>query len=513
MASERLTMRKAKEILRLHFGLSLGKRQIARSCGISHSTVLEYIRRAEHAGLGWPLPEGIDDATLESRLFPMERAGRWLPRQEPDFQELHRELSKKGVTLQLLWQEYKGHCPEGFEYSQFCLRYKAWAKTLDVTLKQHYRAGEKLFVDFAGKTIAIVDSLSGEKTDANIFVAVLGASNYTYAEAVLNQSLPCWIGCNVRALEYLGGVPEIIVPDNLRAAVSKACRYEPDLNPTYRDMAEHYGTVIIPARAGKPRDKAKVETAVLIVTRWIIAALRNHTFFSLSELNQKIRELLQRLNTRSFKKIQGSRQSLFESIDRPALRRLPLERYQYAEWKKATVNIDYHIEVDGHFYSVPYLLVRKPVDVRMTVETIEAYFKAKRVAMHRRSNRRGGFTTVNEHRQASHQRHLEWTPSRIVSWAQKTGPNTAQLVEQIMMNKPHPEQGYRSCLGILRLEKKYSAERLEEAARRALAIKSYSYWSVKSILVNGLDKLPIPQETEVTLIVQHDNIRGSQYYN
>ena len=239
MASERLTMRKAKEILRLHFGLSLGKRQIARSCGISHSTVLEYIRRAEHAGLGWPLPEGIDDATLESRLFPMERAGRWLPRQEPDFQELHRELSKKGVTLQLLWQEYKGHCPEGFEYSQFCLRYKAWAKTLDVTLKQHYRAGEKLFVDFAGKTIAIVDSLSGEKTDANIFVAVLGASNYTYAEAVLNQSLPCWIGCNVRALEYLGGVPEIIVPDNLRAAVSKACRYEPDLNPTYRDMAEH----------------------------------------------------------------------------------------------------------------------------------------------------------------------------------------------------------------------------------------------------------------------------------
>lgn len=515
MAQQRVSMRKTKEILRLHFDRRLGKRQIARSCNVSHSTVLDYLRRAQEAGLSWPLPEGIDDSALESLLFVprSEPAGRWPLRQQPDFQQMHHELSRSGVTLQLLWEEYKERYPEGYEYSQYCLLYRQWAKTLDIALRQQYRAGEKLFVDFAGTTVPLVDPATGERSDAHIFVAALGASNYTYAEAVLKEDLPSWIGCHVRAFEYIGGVPEIVIPDNLKAAVSKACRYEPDLNPTYRDLAEHYDTVVIPARPREPRDKAKVESAVMVVTRWILAALRKRTFFSLAELNKAIRELLERLNSRPFRKVDGSRRDLFERLDKPALRPLPRERYQYAQWKRATVTIDYHIEVDGHYYSVPYQLVRKPVEVRLTAHTVEAFFKSKRVAMHQRSSRKGAFTTASGHRPSAHQRHLEWTPSRIIQWAGQTGAHTAKLIEGILLSKPHPEQGYRSALGLLRLAKRYSPERLEAACQRALSLKAYSYRSVKSILQNGLDTVPLPEEPQEGMLpLAHDNIRGSAYY-
>lgn len=513
MPAERLSMRKMKEVLRLYFGLGLSKRQVARSCSISPSTVVEYIRKAELAGICWPLPDDIDDAALESLLFAEERSGRWLPRPEPEYAVLHRELRRKGVTLELLWQEYKDRFPEGYAYSQFCFLYRRWAKKLDLSLRQQYRAGEKLFVDFAGKTVDIINPHTGEITDAQIFVGVLGASNYTYAEAVASQSLPHWIACHVNMFEYFGGVAEILIPDNLKSGVDKSCRYEPDINPTYQDLAEHYGTVVIPARPGKPRDKAKVECGVLVVTRWILAALRNRQFFSIAELNIAIRELLSRLNNRPFKKLPGSRLSLFETIDKPALMPLPSDRYQYAEWKKAAVNIDYHIEVDSHYYSVPYQLVRSKVDVRMTTDVVEVFFKSKRVAMHQRSARRGSFTTIGEHRPSAHQRYLQWTPSRIISWAQSVGEHTGVLIEQILMSKPHPEQGYRSCLGILRLGKKYTPERLEQAARRAVTIKAYSYRSMKSILDNGLDKLPIHEHQEVLPVIQHDNIRGKAYYN
>jgi len=513
MPAERLSMRKMKEVLRLYFGLRLSKRQVARSCNISPSTVVEYIGRAELAGLGWPLPDDIDDAALESLLFAEERAGRWLPRPEPEYAVLHRELRRKGVTLELLWQEYKDRYPEGYEYSQFCLRYRQWAKKLDVTLRQQYRAGEKLFVDFAGKTVEVIDPHTGEITDCQIFVGVLGASNYTYAEAVADQRLASWCRCHVNMFEYFGGVADILIPDNLKSGVDKVCRYEPDINPTYRDLAEHYGTVVIPARAGKPRDKAKVECGVLVVTRWILAALRNRQFFSIGELNVAIRQLLERLNNRQFKKLPGSRRTLFESIDKPALNPLPHERYQYAEWKKAAVNIDYHIEVEGHYYSVPYQLVRSKVDVRMTADVVEVFFKSRRVALHQRSFSRGAFSTASEHRPAAHQKHLQWTPSRILSWAQSVGEHTGALIEHILMSKPHPEQGYRSCLGILRLGKKYTPERLEQAAQRAVTVKAYSYRSMKSILDNGLDRLPISDEQEVMPIIQHDNIRGMSYYN
>ena len=512
MSAERLSMRKIKEVLRLYFGLKLGYRPIARACNISHSTAADYISRAKAAGLGWPLPVDFDETTLEAKLFQNAVCNNEPIRPLPDLQSVHEELRHKGVTLQLLWLEYKERYPEGYQYTQFCEHYRRWQKTLDVSLRQEHRAGEKMFVDFAGKGIPIVNQYSGEITVAEIFVAVLGASNYTYAEAVLSQNLPSWIGCHTRAFDYYGGVSEIMVPDNLRAAVTKSCRYEPDLNPTYRDMAEHYGTVVIPARARKPKDKAKVEAAVLLVTRWITAVLRHHTFFSLTELNAKIRELLERLNSRKFKKLDCSRKDLFERIDKPALKPLPLNRYEYAEWKKATVNIDYHVEIEGHYYSAPYQLVRQQVEVRLTVNVIEMLYKGKRVAIHQRSFQKGKFTTLEEHRPKAHQKYLEWTPSRIIHWAERTGPSAAELVEKVMTIRPHPEQGFRSCIGIIRLGEKYGPDRLESACARALAINSHSYKSIRSILESGFDRIPLPKQ-EVMPIVEHDNIRGGNYYH
>ncbi|MEW6116918.1 MAG: IS21 family transposase [Nitrospirota bacterium] len=347
MANKKVSMRKIREILRLYYELKLGKKQIARACSVSPSTVVEYVRRAKKALISWPLPADLDDAAIEALLFPAEPSPKAAVRPLPPMEELHCDLRKKGVTLQLLWLEYKEKYPEGYQYSQFCERYRRWEKTVDVTLRQEHKAGEKMFVDFAGHTIPIVDSTTGEVTDAEVFVAVLGASNYTYAEAVSSQDLPSWIGAHVRAFEYFQGITALIIPDNLKSGVTKPCRYEPDLNPTYRDLCQHYGTVCIPARVRKPRDKAKVEAGVLLVTRWILAALRHHTFFSLAELNAKIRELLERLNGRPFRRLATTRKELFESIEKPSLKPLPATRYEYAEWKRTTVNIDYHIEVDG----------------------------------------------------------------------------------------------------------------------------------------------------------------------
>jgi len=518
MTQERVSMRKTKEVLRLYYDLKLSKRQIARSCNIAPSTVREYLRKAEQAGISWPLPDGMDDAALDARLFPEESAPAVGAHPHPDMEYMHQELTRKGVTRQLLWFEYKGKQPDGYEYSQFCELFRQWSKRLDVTLRQEHKAGEKLFVDFAGKGIEVINSATGEVAEAQIFVAVLGASNYTFVLAVPDQSLPWWITCHTRAFEYYGGLPEIIVPDNLKSGVSKACRYEPDLNPTYHRMGRHYGVAIIPARAGKPKDKAKVEAGVLVVTRWITAALRNFTFFSMAELNEKIAELLVKLNARKFRKLPTNRKELFEALEKSVLRPLPAEPYEYAEWKEAAaVNIDYHVEVDGHYYSVLYTLVGKKVGVWMTARTVEFLLNNKRVWLHPRSYVKGGYTTVKEHRPKSHQEYLKWTPSRIITWAAATGPQTAALVDAVIKARAHPEQGYRASLGILRLGKRYGKERLEAAARRALAIKAYSYTSVKSILKTGLDQLPLPlseaeERKEVTPII-HRNVRGSRYYH
>jgi len=515
MPAERLSMRKIKEVLRLKFELGLKNRQIARSCSINHGTVSDYISRAKAAGLEqWPLPADVDDAVLEARLFPPKLKPS-VVRPLPDWAMVHDELrANKHVTLQLIWQEYKQSNPDGYGYSRFCDLYHEWAGKLDVVLRQEHRAGEKLFVDYAGATVPIVDAKTGIVHEASIFVAVLGASNYTYAEATWNQDLPSWIGSHVRALEFFQGSPALVVPDNLKNAVVRPCRYEPDLNPTYQEMAAHYGFAVIPARVRKPRDKAKVEGGVLLVERWILAALRKQRFFTLAALNQAIAELLDRLNQRPFRKLAGSRASRFEKLDRPALRPLPSEPYVFAQWKKARVHIDYHVDVENHYYSVPYVLLHHQVDIRYTALTVEIFHRGQRVASHARSYKPGLHTTVNEHRPKSHQRYLEWTPQRLVHWAATVGPSTAELVGRILEARPHPEQGFRSCLGILRLGARFGVQRLEAAAKRALNRNACSYQSIKSILHTGLDRqpepeVPIPQRPPLF----HSNVRGTDYFN
>jgi transposase len=512
MPAQRLAMRHVTEVLRLKWSQGLSDRKIAQSLGISRPTVAEYVRRAQSAGLSWPLPATLDETALERLLFPPHLAIPSPRHPEPDWATVHHELKRKGVTLFLLWQEYKSTTPKGFQYSRFCQGYRAWTGTLDLVMRQSHRAGEKLFVDYAGQGIPVVNPHTGEVHEVAIFVAVLGASNYTYAEATWTQSLPDWIGSHVRTFAVLGGVPEVVVPDNLKAAVTRAHRYEPEINRTYAALAQHYGFAIIPARAAKPRDKAKVEVGVQVVERWMLARLRHHTFFSLAEVNAALHPLVPALNARPFKKLPGSRQGLFETLDRPALQPLPAQPYEYAEWKHARVNIDYHVEVDGHYYSVPYALVKQPLDVRLSAQVVELFHKGKRVASHRRSPLKGRHSTVAAHMPTAHQRYAEWTPQRLIHWAAHSGPATAQVVETMLASRPHPQQGFRSCLGIMRLGKRYSDERLEAACQRALALGACSYKSLESILKNGLDRYPLPQKPEATAGSAHANIRGPHYY-
>jgi transposase len=515
MPAKRLSMRKIKEILRLKYEVGLSIRQIAKSCSAGKSTVYEYLSRASAAGLSWPLDDDMDESSLKRLLFSSDLQVPSSKRPLPDWADIHQELrSKKKVTLTLLWEEYKACHPEnGYQYSQFCERYGKWRGALDVCMRQEHRAGEKMFIDYCGQTVPVVNPETGEIREAEIFVAVLGASNYTFAEATWSQSLPDWIASHQRAFVYFNGITELLIPDNIKSGIDKACRYEPDLNPTYQDMASHYGTAVIPARVRKPRDKAKVEAGVLLVERWILAALRNRTFFSLGELNGAIEELLVRLNTKPFKKLPGSRRSQYEALERPALKVLPSSRYEYADWKNAKVGIDYHIEVDRHYYSVPYQLTQKKLDVRITASIIEVFHRGKRVASHCRSYIKGKHTTVPEHMPRSHREYLKWTPERLLGWASKTGSSTEKLAEAIMRSRPHPQQGFRSILGILRLTKTYGDKRVDAACSRALAIGSHSYKSVASILKNNLENTPLQSKVIEHEPIDHPNIRGSRYYS
>lgn len=507
-------MHKIKTVLRLA-GLGLSQRQIATSCGIGQATVSDYLRLATQAGLQWPDIADWDEERLRAALAPASvPSPRWRKTDEPDYAAMRRELQiHKHLTLQLLWQEYRDQHPDGYGYSRYCSLYRDWAKRQDLVLRHEHRAGEKLFVDYAGDTIPVHDPATGEVRHAAIFVAVLGASSYTYAEATWTQGLSDWIGAHLRTFEFLGGAPEILVPDNLKSGVNRACRYEPDLNRTYEEMAAHYGVAVIPARRMKPRDKAKVEAGVLLVERWILAALRKHKFFSLPEVNQAIAQLLTGLNDKPFHKAVGSRRSLFDSLDKPALRALPTERYQYGDWVTARVNIDYHVVADNHFYSVSYHLVHEPVEVRLSADTVEIFHKGTRVASHVRSRLPNKATTLDEHRPKSHQRYLQWTPSRIIEWGRTIGPLTAELLERILASKPHPEQGYRTCLGVIRLGDKYGNSRLEAVAQRAIRHRTYSFHSIESMLKCKLDSLPEIEAEPSPPPIDHPNIRGPKYFD
>jgi transposase len=508
-------MRKIREVLRLKFGLGLKDRAIARSCSIPRSSVANYVFRAKQAGLcAWPLAPDLGDEALDALLFPPVVTKAAVPRATvPNFAWMHEQLHRhKHVTLQLLWEEYKEIQPEGYQYSQFCEHYRRWLRKVDVVLRQEYHAGEKMFVDHAGQTIPIINQETGEVHPASIFVSVLGASNYTYAEATWKKDLVSWIGSHSRTAEFYGGVATITIPDNWKAGIKDPCYYEPDLNPTYRDWAAHYGTVIIPARVRKPRDKAKVENGVLIVERWILAALRHRTFYSLAELNEAIRELLIRLNNRKFRKLDTTRAKLFETLEKPMLKPLPVEPFHFARWKTVRVNIDYHVEIDGHYYSVPYQYVHEELDARISETTIEIVRKGQRIATHVRSNVVGKPSTLAEHRPKKHQ-DLEWTIERFVEKGRAIGPSTAILLERVLKTRKHPELGYRSCLGILRFAKRFTNERLEAACRRAVAMNACSYRSIKSMLATGFDRQPL-EELDVPAAHQeiHANVRGAGYY-
>ena len=515
MPKKRLSMRKLSEILRLH-AAGLSARQIARSCGVAHSTVADHLERLKTAGLSWPLAPKLSDEELERRLFGGDSPTRTrdLLRPLADWPTIHKELALKGVTLKLLWQEHRQAHPDGYGYSQFCEYYQRWAQSLDVCLRQTYRAGERLFVDYAGLTVALHDPHSGQIEEAQIFVAALGASHYLYAEATRSQQLADWIEAHIHTFEHLEGVTEITTPDNLKSGVARACRYDPDINPTYQDMATHYGTAIIPTRPHHPRDNAKAESGVQVVEREVLAPLRHHTFFSLAELNEAIWTRLQEVNRRPFQKLDVSRYDLYLELDKPALKPLPSTRYEYAEFLKARVNIDYHIEVLGHYYSVPYELKGEQVDVRLSARMVEALYRGRRVAAHQRDDRKGRHTTEPSHMPRAHREYLAWTPSRILHWAGTIGPHCAQAVQQIIDSRPHPEQGYRAALGIIRLAKGYTPARVDAACRRAVALDLCRYQSIKSMLKSGKDLEPLPTDAPALRLCQahHQNVRGSEYY-
>ena len=512
MPTERLSMRRIRDLLRLKFENGLSTRLIAISLGISKGAVGEYLQRARSAGLDWPLPEEMTDTALERMLFPAAREVTSIGRHQPNWAYVDQELRRTGVTRALIWQEYRTEHPDGYGYTWFCVHFDAWKRRTSPTMRQHHAAGEKVFVDFAGDTIDVIDPVTGVARATKLFVAALGASSYVYCEARPSEGLADWIGCHVGMFAFFGGVAAIIVCDNLKAAVTNPDRYDPGINRTYQDMARHYGTTVIPARPYKPRDKAKVEQSVLLVERWVLARLRNRRFFSLAELNLAIVDLVGELNARVMRAYGMSRAELFAQVDAPALKPLPAGAYAFAIWKRCRVAPDYHVEVDGCWYSVPYQLIRELVDVRIADRTVEAFHKGERVASHAKSPSRRGHTTIADHMPSAHRRHASWTPARITAVAEKVGPATAALTQAIMIDRPHPEQGFRTCLGILALEKTYGPARLEAACQRGDLIKARSVGSIRSILKTGLDRAFLDPEPEAEPL-RHDNIRGRTYFH
>jgi transposase len=509
-------MRQVREVLRLKFGAGVPGREIARRLGISPATVRETLKRVAATGLGWPLPEDLTDAVLEARLYGHAGTKQGYRRNvEPDWAVIHRELKRKHVTLSVLWEEYTAQHPGGYRYSWFCDLYRAWEGKLSVTMRQSHAGGDKLFVDYAGDTVpVIIDRLTGEIRDAQIFVAVMGASSFSYAQATWTQGLADWLASHIGALEAIGGSPKLLVPDNAKVAVIKACLYDPQVNRTYAEMAAHYDMGVLPARPKKPKDKAKVEAGVLIVERWLLGRLRNHKFYSLTELNQAIQGLLHHLNeVRPFRRLGVTRRQLLEELDRPFLKPLPVEPYVFAEWRARRVGVDYHVDVDGHFYSVPYRFAREQIEVRLTARTVEVFFKGERIAVHMRTSGNGKHTTQPDHMPSSHRRYAGWTIERIRREAAGIGPSAALLCDLILEHRRHPEQGFRSCLGIVRLTKPFGTDRVEAAAMRALELGARTYGSVKSILDNNLDRQPAYRRQTDGPVILHPNIRGARYYN
>ena len=513
MPTPRVLMSKIRQALQLLGHSRLSTRQVATALGISKTTVSEIAMYARDAGVHWPMAGTLSDDELQARLYPPPRP-RSSTRQEPDYAGMHLELKRPGVTLQLLWEEYHaGAGEQAYRYSAFCDKYRGWAKRLKRSMRQIHPGGERLFVDYAGQTIPVVNAVTGEIRRAQIFVAVLGASNYTYACATWQQTAIDWVGAIIGALEFIGGVPRLLVPDQPRALIAHPDAYEPVTARLLEELGEHYGVAVLPARPGRPQDKAKVEVGVQVVERWILAALRHRRLFTLAEVNQAIGALLSELNQRPFKTLPGCRRSAFDALDAPALKPLPAVAMVLAQFKPARVNIDYHVAFESHYYSVPHQHVGAAVELRITATTLEVLLKRQRIAAHARSALAGGFTTVAEHMPASHRAHRQWTPAKLIAWGERIGAATGAVVRWQMEKRPHPEQGYRSCLGLMRLAREFGDERLEAACARAQTIRAPSYRSVKSILKCGLDRQDTARPGGAAApMPSHDNVRGPGYY-
>jgi transposase len=507
----RLSMCKISEIFRQRYKLKRGYRDIARSLNISISTINDYLTRAKKAGISWPFPEGISEQELYDKFFlPIAQVASEMPL--PEWEDVYRELRKKGMTRRLLWREYRDIHSDGLGYTQFCERYRAYVKTITPVMRQVHKGGEKTFVDYAGMTVPWLNPATSEIHEAQIFVGALGASQFIFVEATATQQLSDWIQSHVRMWEYFGGVSEVVVPDNLLSGVTKAHRYDPEINANYQHLSEHYSFAIVPARVREPKDKAKVENAVGIVTKQILAALRHITFTSIGEINAAIKQKLIILNNQPFQKMKTSRRELFETIDKPALKLLPPSRYHYAEWLNAKVHIDYHFVFDNHYYCVPYQYIHHPIKIRATAKTVECFYQGKRIAAHARSDIRYGFTTLKEHMPPAHRAHAEWSPERMKRWANKIGQQTSHFIDHMIASRSFPEQAYRACLGLLRLGERFSPERLEKACVIALSAGATRYQQVESILKKKLDTIPHSHYQSEAIISNHENIRGSNYY-
>ena len=511
-AKRELTMRQLRYLLRLrHDGVST--REIGRLLGVARSTIQDNLKRVATAGLQWPLPEEATDELLELQLFGRSRFTPGQRRRvEPDWAALARELKRPGVSMMILWEEYREAQPGGYGYSRFCDLLRGFERRLTPVMRQHHVAGDKVFVDYSGKRIGIADPATGEIREAEIFVAVLGASNLTYAEATWTQQLADWTGAHVRMFRFFGGAPRLLVPDNLKSGVNKASFYDPQINRTYGAMAAHYSVGVLPARPYKPRDKAKVEAGVRFAQSWILGRLRHQAFFSLAECNAAIALAMQRMNERPMRKLGVSRRELFEQIEREALQKLPDEDWEFAEWRRARVNLDYHIEVHEFLYSVPHALIRAEVDVRVTARAIEIFFRGARVGVHQRRYMGPRHGTHADHMPASHRHYADWTPDRLRRWAGKFGPNTEGLIAAVLASRKHPEQGFRTCLGILRLYRGVDPARAEAVSARALEVGALASKAVASLLA-GKRGRPAAKDGGQTTLFDHANLRGPGYYH
>lgn len=501
-------MRRIKETLRLSFDGKMNQSQVSRALSLARSTVQDYLKRFSQQGMRWEDVVHLSDEELGRLLFPKETDK---PRRAMlDFDYIHNELKRPGVTLQLLWEEYISGQPDGYRYSQFCKYYRKWQKKLKTWMRQIHVGGEKVFADYSGKKPFIIISHTGEVKHLELFVMSWGASHYLYAEAQPSQELVHWIMGHVRAFEYFGCVPRLVVPDNLKAAVSKACVYDPDVNRSYTELADHYGFGVLPARPGKPKDKAKVETGVQIVQRWILARLRNRIYHSVADLNLAIRELLEEANSRPMQRLGRSRKELFLAVDKPHANPLPASRYVFSRWITASCGFDYHIQVEKHYYSVPYQYYGTQFDVRFNERVVEIFVNRRRIALHQRNLKEYGYTTNEEHLPPKHRGYLQWTPARLINWGCKIGFHTGQLVKAILASKRYPEQGFRPARAVLQLGQSFGNDRLEKAAEIALQHNRIRVREIKEILKKAMNRQP--DELDQGTVQNITNIRGADYF-